>query len=397
MQGTCKVSYLSFTKGFKINCGIDLIGISISDGIEGFKAFLSAHDGSFGKYKSQDKWHIAFSFHYRNSNLEGSYNRGAKRLILKVGGLTQYSDTSKSFERWSLLQALTYHYGESLRINEVHFAVDVPYRFADISIYPEEKVYRPQYPSVIYFDSKRKPGMKLNRDDDFVIYDKCRKCRIGRPLTRIELRLKDIDGNLLNDPSSQSKTANRVKKKFKYITIKKNRSIIRVGQCDWKQVLGNAMGYIGNDESLYRQVFGHRNDEIEKSGEVFKAFMTYCRQKHIFSSKPQTSPKAKPFLRELTPQQRQMLNHTIASYNAYDKKWYQDQRFKMKSEAPVRTRLTDELKDEILFMIQQGQTQVSIAEELNVSEATVSRWLSQILRRRKVKLKDSVYQGIIVI
>ena len=52
-------------------------------------------------------------------------------------------------------------------------------------------------------------------------------------------------------------------------------------------------------------------------------------------------------------------------------------------------RLTTELRDEILFMIQTGQTQATIAGELNVSESTISRWLDVYAR-----IRDSPYGNL---
>ncbi len=51
--------------------------------------------------------------------------------------------------------------------------------------------------------------------------------------------------------------------------------------------------------------------------------------------------------------------------------------------------LTPALREEILFMLQLGQTQASIAEELNVSESTISRWLDGYVR-----LRDSHYNNL---
>ena len=112
--------------------------------------------------------------------------------------------------------------------------------------------------------------------------------------------------------------------------------------------------------------------------------MKFCKDNHIYSAKPQNVAKSQSFLANLSPQERHMLNTTIASYNAYDKKWYKDSRFRMKKVQVVK-RLTPELMEEILFMVQLGQTQASIAEELNISESAISRWLNGYVRLRDSK------------
>jgi DNA-binding NarL/FixJ family response regulator len=373
-----------------MNCGIDLIGVSISDGIPGFTIFLKKYDGSFGRIISKTEWQTRFSFNFYNFNYEGTYNRGAKRLSIRVGALTQYSDTSKAYRRWVLLQHLCSYYTSSLNINELHLAVDIPYRYADINISPASSVYQPRFLSSKYFDSKRSSRASLGRDDDFVIYDKCRKCRIGIPLTRIELRLKTLaSDDIIYDADTQKKIATKIKKKFKDIKVKKSRSIVKLSSCEWEQVISDAIRFITIDSSMYKSTLKHRDEEIAKTGLVFKSYMKFCKDNHIYSAKPQNVAKSQSFLTNLSPQERHMLNTTIASYNAYDKKWYKDSRFMMKVEH-TRKRLTIELKEEILFMLELGQTQASIAEELNVSESTISRWLDGY-----VKLRDSKFLKLI--
>ena len=370
-----------------MNCGIDLIGVSISDGIPGFTVFLEKYEGSFGKIQSQTDWQTKFSFNFFNFNYEGTYNRGAKRLSIRVGALTQYSDTSKAYRRWVLLRHLCSYYTTSLNINELHLAVDIPYRYADINVSPANSVYHPSFRSTKYFDNKRVSGAALGRDDDFVIYDKCRKCRIGIPLTRIELRLKTVaSDDIIYDASVQERIATKISKKYKDIKIKKSRSSVRLNSCEWEQVIADAMRFITIDSSMYKSTLKHRDEEIAKSATVFKSFMRFCKDNHIYSAKPQSMAKAKTFLNSLTPQERHMLSTTIVSYNAYDKKWYKDPRFRMKDTQTIK-RLTPELRDEILFMIQTGQTQASIAEEFNVSESTISRTVNETQAKR-MDLKD---------
>ena len=376
----------------KLNCGVDLIGVSISDGIPGFTVFLEKYDGSFGRVISKTEWQTQFSFNFYSFNYEGTYNRGAKRLSIRVGALTQYGDTSKAYRRWVLLQHLCFHYTESLNINELHLAVDIPYRYADITVSPDSSVYQPSFRSTKYFDSMRIPEASLGRDDDFVIYDKCRKCRIGVPLTRIELRLKTAGSDdIIYDTDTQEKIAAKITKKYKDIKIRNRRSSIRLNKCTWEQVIADAMRFIIEDDSMYKSTLKHRDERIAETATVFKSFMKFCRDNNIYSAKPQNISKAKPFLKLLTPQEHHMLNTTIASYNAYDRKWYKDTRFRMKDNKVNRVRLTDEIKDEILFMVQLGQTQASIAEELNVSGSTVSRWLDSYVRLRDSKMLGLVF------
>ena len=71
---------LSFNKGLniapKINCGIDLIGVSISDGIPGFTVFLELYNSNFGKILSRGEWDTTFTFYFYKFNYEAIYNRG---------------------------------------------------------------------------------------------------------------------------------------------------------------------------------------------------------------------------------------------------------------------------------------------------------------------------------
>ena len=142
---------------------------------------------------------------------------------------------------------------------------------------------------------------------------------------------------------------------------------------------------------MYKSTLKHRDEEIAETAIVFKSYMKFCKDNHIYSAKPQNIAESQLFLTNLSPQEHNMLNTTIASYNAYDKKWYKDSRFRMKKVQVVK-RLTPELREEILFMIQLGQTQASIAEELNVSESTISRWLDGYVR-----LKDSKMLGLMLL
>jgi len=275
----------------------------------------------------------------------------------------------------------------------LHLAVDIAYRFADINVNPESSVYQPSFRSSKYFDSKRTSKASLGRNDDFVIYDKCRKCRIGVPLTRIELRFKTAaSDNIIYDVAVQEKIATKIKKKFKDIKVKKGRSLVRHNKCEWEQVIADAMRFITIDSSMYKSTLKHRDDEIAETATIFKSFMKFCNDRNIYSAKPQNIAKTKPFLDSLSPQERNMINTTIASYNAYDKKWYQDPRFKMKKVQAIK-RLTLELREEILFMIQLGQTQASISEELNVSESTISRIVNKTHAKR-MNLEDIIVQYI---
>jgi DNA-binding NarL/FixJ family response regulator len=209
-------------------------------------------------------------------------------------------------------------------------------------------------------------------------------------LTRIELRLKTLaSDDIIYDADTQKKIATKIKKKFKDIKVKKSRSIVKLSSCEWEQVISDAIRFITIDSSMYKSTLKHRNEEIVNTGLVFKSYMKFCKDNHIYSAKPQNVAKSQSFLTNLSPKERHMLNTTIASYNAYDKKWYKDSRFRMKVEH-TKKRLTIELKEEILFMLELGQTQASIAEELNVSESTISRWLDGY-----VKLRDSKFLKLI--
>ena len=265
----------------------------------------------------------------------------------------------------------------------MHFSVDLPYRYADIVIHPQDRVYHPsQFPQTKYFDTTKRITRGKNRHD-FVIYDKCRKCRLATPLTRIELRMNlPTDSRKLDDAAIRQKIAKKVSSKFIDIKAIRKRHIIPFNRCDWEQVITNVILYIEGHENLWRSIFSHRTDEITHSSELFRGCLSFCREKGIFSNKPQLSDSFKEFSQTLTAKQRHMINQTIASYNAYDRHWHED--FGNFGLAPSKkTRLNASVYDRILFWASIGETHADIARELNVSESTISRWLGGHVRLRK--------------
>lgn len=368
-----------------------MVGLSISDGIKGFESFLSYYpDCSFGERFYSDSRKINFNFRYRELLYDGTYYRSVKRLVVRIGALTQYKDTSKSITHWSLLQRLVYHYGNSVDINEMHFAVDIPYRYADVSIKPAEFVSQPQsYPSTKYFDTSRKTHEEKSPVHDFVIYDKCRKCRLAVPLTRIELRLKfPPSTHILRDETARKKLANKVHRKFAKMKIKVGRGTVRTNQCDWSEVLENAIKYIKSDDKIWERIFSHRQHEVAESSTTFKSFMQHCAKNHIYTNKPHLHTLGQSYLQSISPKHRIQIHETITGYNAYDKDWYKDNAFGLKLKK--RARWTDEgVRDYVLFSLIQGKSQANIAEELDISDSTLSKWLHGYAR-----VEDSKFMNL---
>ena len=367
-----------------INCAIDLIGVSISDGVEGFKAFLSHYpDCSFEKATHSDKHLIEFTFRYKGLRYEGTYHRSVQRIIVRVGGLTQYKETSRFITHWSLLQLLVHHYGNDIDINKVHFALDIPYRYTDVSIRPAKYVSQTGYSSSKYFDASRRKSRKGFNQHDFIIYDKCRKCQLTVPLTRIELRIKvSPSENILRDTAARGKLAKKVHRKFAEMKIKVGRGTVKTNRCDWNEALEDAINYIKSDESAWKRMFSHRQEEITETSAIFRKFMRYCAQNNIYTYKPHLHKKGRSYLQSLKPQQRVQIQQTITGYNAYDKDWYKDPAFGLKKKVRWKDKW---VRDHVLFSLTLGETQSSIAEELGILESTLSRWLNGYVKIRDTK------------
>ena len=323
----------------------------------------------------------SFDFNVKGVGYEGSYLNG--KIYLTIGGLREYKHNSRSERRWKFLQSLFQKY-ESFKIREIHLAVDIPYRYDDIKVTPDEHVFHPKFKSTRYFDKRRtleKP--KIRGNDSFVIYDKCRKCILAQPLTRIELRL-DYEKlptlmNMVSDPDAHQAIIQKLKRHFKILKVKKNRRIVNIMTAFNESLITIPMQFIEGDDSLLPLLLGHRREDILDSSKLFEKFIAKINEYQVYSNKPQRSPKLRPYLDSLSPEERKSLSDTVMDYNRYDTKWHTDPRFKISAAKPDKNMDKEKTRDEALFLESLGHTQKEISEKLGVSESTVSRMLSNLV------------------
>jgi DNA invertase Pin-like site-specific DNA recombinase len=367
-----------------LNIGVDYIGISIIENVSGFKGFLRACGGILTASKRGQYGHIYLEFHLDGTDYEARQHN--KRLYLFISGLTEYKYNSYSKDRWLFLQRLYRHY-PSMNIREVHVALDVPYSYSSIRIRPQKHIFLPRFKSTKYFDIRQSDTNQVDYHN-FVIYDKCRKCKLAMSLTRIELRVTPImlypyGKGIIRHKEDQHRLALKIQNKFSKIVIKKNRTTIDTSSLEWEKLVLMTMQFIQGDNSLLDELLSHRSRDIVESSILFSKYLRYCRTEQIYSSKPLSA--SKDFMNVLTPQKANQISTTIAGYNAYDRRWFQDPRFRLKELEP-KVRPDESVHDEAIFLYQLGQTQRSIAKELSVHESTISKWFKGLRR-----LKDSTY------
>jgi hypothetical protein len=349
-------------------------------------------NGSTVSSTDKNHYRYLFNFNVYGVGYEGSTYR--KTIILNFAGLRQYSHTSKSKKRWQLLQKLYKHY-PSLKITEIHFAFDLPYWYHNLSFSPKKHLSQPRFKSTRYFDIRRKePNVPVRDKDNIVIYDKCRKCQIARPLTRIELRLsREHLSNLtigkdciITSDLLQEKLAKKIERKLVNLHIKKGRRRVDrlIAPCPKERGIQAAMEYIKGDDSLLDHLLSHHTSEMKISSGLFADFAMQCKRVHAFQSMPHRLPKIKSYLNVLSPKEKHMIQSTISNYNKYDPDWYRE----LLREPTKRYRLVASDIDKALFLYQQGETQKDIASELGVSESQISRLF---IKNGYRKLKDSQY------
>ena len=298
-----------------------------------------------------------------------------------------------------LLQQLYKKY-PSLKIKELHFAFDLPYSYGDLTFSPTHHLTHPRFLSTKYFDARRKqPNVPVSKKDNIVIYDKCRKCKIASPLTRVELRLsrehlsdlKKDNGCIISSESLQEKLVKKIERKMVKLHIKKGRAKLDrlMGSAPKEMSIKAAMQYIRGDDSLLEYLLSHHTPELEFSSRAFSSFITKCKKARAFQSKPYLVPEVKTYLGSISPREKDMITDTISNYNKYDKLWY----LKLLKEPTKTHRLSDSDKGEALFMYQLGETQKEIASELGVSESQISRLFKKQGIRMKL-IKDSRLTGL---
>ncbi len=393
-----------------ITCGIDFIKITFRDSTSGFDGFLATIDSKISSKKvllteKGIRRGSTIKFNADGVGYEGTYHGSSKLIELNFGALREYNATSSSRKRWKLLQQIYAYYGDKqFKITELHFAVDLPYYYSSLSVTPKKYIKNTKYPSTKYFDTtvKRRESYS-GKKDSFVIYDKCLKCHLSTPLTRIELRMeKDeikrmIAGNsLITDDGARASIINKIKIKFSAMIIKKGRIKINIdGACDTTEAITAAMEYIKGDNSLMEHLLSHRSEEITQSSQIFTKFLAQCRIHNIYQLKMKLPQAIMPYLSTLSSKERDALEETISNYYKYDKKWSYDEKFLGQTMTRVRKykRLDAMEIAKIEKLFGQGVSLKKIGIEFGVSESTISR----LFRRRRIRrafIVDSRITGL---
>lgn len=374
-----------------IGCGVDLIRVSIKESLSGFKDFLHKNNTSISRIHEKS-YGYEFSFNIDGIGYDGESSNGIR---LTMGGLREYKHTSRSEKRWKFLQYLYQNYS-GLKITELHFAIDLPYWYSDITIAPKKYLKNlKQYPSTKYFDRRRKSyGGDVNGKDNIVIYDKSYKCKLSHPITRIEQRLssqhlqdlKDDNKCIITDESAQLQLRRKINFKFSDMIVKKGRlKLDLITICDKAKAIITAMEYVRGDSSLLEVLMSHRTSEVAESSELFSSFISECERQNVKQNKPQRSKKMQPYLKSLSPNERTMLNQTVRAYK-YNSTWNE-----IIGKPKKRVRLAQEDTYKALFLYETGSTQAGIAKELGVSESRISRLFSKEGFR---SLKNSHYKNM---
>lgn len=296
-----------------------------------------------------------------------------------------------------LLQQLYKRY-PTLKITELHFAVDLPYWFSEIKVLPEKHLKHLKFKSTVYFDKRRKQSDgRVRNIDRFVIYDKTYKCLLSHPITRVELRLdreqlQDLNdsGNILIDEDLQIKLISKIKRRFQEITLKKGRKKIKdLLACPMEEEVVSAMQYIRGDDSLLEYLMKHRTEDVERSSRLFLNFILQCKKYKAYNAKPQLAPEIRPYFNALSIEEQDMINHTISNYNKYDREWYLNTLRKPDG----IYRLTQSHKEQALYLSQLGDTQKEIAYRFGVSETRISRLFTRQGMGLRL-MKDSHYANL---
>lgn len=332
---------------------------------------------------------------------EGTHYTSPVRIELDFGAFRDYELQSTSVRRWRLLQTLYSHYkNHRFKITELHFAMDLPYRYDSIKVSPKKYVkLLALYPATKYFDARKKRSKKSK--DNFIIYDKCLKAHLAVALTRIELRLEDEELKklmnnkcIITDSTLQEELKRKIDHKFSDMIVKIGSHEIGLRwQCDRLNAIVAAMEYIQGDDSLLEHLMFHHTDKITHSSKIFAKFLSECKKQGIRHLKLRLPLKLKSYLSLLSHEDRQMLEETISNYYRYDRKWYQSEKFlgvtvPRKRKYKRIDNLNDREKDKILTLYQQGTSMKEISKEVKVDTSTISR-LFRDKKIRRIKVKES--------
>ncbi len=344
-------------------------------------------------------------FNRNGVGYKGIHYTSPVRIELNFGALRDYELQSASARKWKHLQDLySYYSNNRFKIKELHFAIDLPYRYDSIKLSPKKYLKPSGYPSSEYFDSRKKRDKSTK--DNIVIYDKCLKAHLAVPLTRIELRLEDEElkklmnnRSIITDCTLQEEVRRKVDSKFRDLIIKNgSEAIVLRGECDKLSAIVAAMEYIQGDGSLLVYLMAHHTDEITYSAKIFAKFLSECKKQGVHQLKPMPPSKLKLYLPSLSQDDGQMLAETIVSYCRYDSKWYEKKEFLGVSTPSKRKykrldSLNDQEKAKIQTLFRQGVSMKGIGIEFGLSESAISRLFSRQWKRR-VYVKDSYFPGL---
>lgn len=215
-------------------------------------------------------------------------------------------------------------------------------------------------------------------------------------MTRIELRLKkDVvltiakSDSIITSEAAQDRLLSQIDAEFSKVTVKVKRGKINLlTACDKQRALVGAMEYIRGDESLLPFLMSHRSSEVLASAKLWKSFISKSKKEGLFQSKPQLSPKLKPYLSSLSPREILSINHVIANYNSYDRKWYS------RKLLPPEKRSHQKLIEKDLTPIMASRkTGVSLSK-IGTKYSVTGSAIGQYLKKRGVryhKIKSSPY------
>jgi len=374
------------------SCGIDSIVISFKDSLNGFEAFLESLDGRLQRIP-KDNYNLVIKLNVDGVGYVGSYNLRHHQVKLPFAALKNYSST-KAYKRWILLSKVYQHYHElNFKIRELHFAMDLPYWYSDVTIHPNHYTFDSHYPSSTYFDTRnRKLKRYKTSKHQFVIYDKSLKCGLATPLTRVELRLmgKELENILQKDDvtsheEAQIRLFEAIKEKFDDIELKKGRSNLPM-DCDILKAITIAMLYISGDDSLIEAILSHRTKEISDSHKLFKEFLKACKEYKITKVGARLPSSLKPFVETLTKEEKNSPEVALANYLNYSK-WYKNKGLFGKIEQFSKRsyiKLSEKQWSESKRLFHRGVPKRNIARYFGVSYPTVIRYY----KKRQIKIAD---------
>ncbi len=364
-----------------MTCGVDLIRVLVKESFSGFDYFLRHYGSQIASSADISDYNKKIKFNVEGVGYEAIVSSAHRTINLVFGGLRDYRHDSRSERRWSLLQKIYAEYPQ-LKITELHFAFDIPYWFNDLKVEPK-RYTNPYKKSSLFFDKRREKIVtpkRLRTDDDIIIYDKSWKCGLATPVTRVELRLRQEqlatitkEDCIIRDHDSQKRLLAIIERKMTPLKIRKSRSGIRFKDCPSEKAMAVAMQYIQGDGSLLPLLLEHRTEQILQSSKLFDAYVRRCCKTGLHR-KNQIPAEMKATMQ--TSEYIDLIR-TLKNFKPYDMSIKCSGERKM----PKRKRLTADDKQKIEEMSFLGLTMSDIAEELGVSESTISR----VLRNRGIR------------